>query len=148
VVTAEASTNDVRRNSGDGTSIECFDDEHRASGGARVRLVCGAHEMWLLFIMVQSWTGMHSLAAGSGHALGMAAIGMHASWHTQRQLSWRWSWRAVGGSSSFTAVTDQLQTGQLPLYCPSQSDYSGITKGQYNYRRVTLTRCIALHLPT
>ena len=71
VVTAEASTNDVRRNSGDGTSIECFDDEHGASGGARVRLVCGAREtwLWLLFITVQSWTGMHSLAAGGGHAI-------------------------------------------------------------------------------
>ena len=72
VVAAEGS-NDA---SGDGTSIECFDDEHGASGGARVRLVCGAHEMWLwlLFIVVQSWTGMHSLAAGGGRALGMAAI--------------------------------------------------------------------------
>ena len=52
-------------------------------------------------------------------------LGRHASWHTQRQLSWRWSWRAVGGSSSFTAVTDRLQTGQLPLYCP----YNRITMG-------------------
>ena len=71
VVTAEASTNDARTDSGDGTSIECFDDEHGASGGARVRLVCGAHELWLwlLFIMVQSWMGMHSLAAGGGHAI-------------------------------------------------------------------------------
>ena len=67
VVAAEGS-NDA---SGDGTSIECFDDEHGASGGARVRLVCGAHELWLwlLFIMVQSWMGMHSLAAGGGHAI-------------------------------------------------------------------------------
>ena len=57
VVTAEASTNDARTDSGDGTSIECFDDEHGASGGARVRLVCGAHELWLwlLFIMVLGW---------------------------------------------------------------------------------------------
>jgi hypothetical protein len=55
VVTAEASTNDARRDSGDGSIIECFDDEHGASGGARVRLVCGAHELWLWlqFIMVQ-----------------------------------------------------------------------------------------------
>jgi hypothetical protein len=30
--------------------------------------------LWLLFIVVQSWTGMHSLAAGGGRALGMAAI--------------------------------------------------------------------------
>lgn len=137
MVTAEASTNDVRRNSGDGTSIECFDDEHGASGGARVRLVCGAHEMWLwlLFIVVQSWTGMHSLAAGGGRALGMAAIGRRASWHTQRQ-----SWRAVGGSSSFTAVTDRLQTGQLPLYCPYNRITMGLQTGS------TLTDELHLHV--
>jgi len=62
----------------------------------------------------------HALLGGwCGRALGMAAIGRRASWHTQRQ-----SWRAVGGSSSFT-VTDRLQTGQLPLYCP----YNRITRG-------------------
>ena len=134
VVTAEASTNDVRRNSGDGTSIECFDDEHGASGGARVRLVCGAHEMWLwlLFIVVQSWTGMHSLAAGGGRALGMAAIGRRASWHTQRQLSWR----CVEGSGGqflfycrYRPITNRAVASLLPL----QSDYNGITNGQYTY---------------